>query len=108
MIEPSKYRVRGYAEFRQRAIDSSLTLTEKCGIAEEFRAGYEPRILQDISSKLTNFKNNGARICDIGAGCSELSQLIHRDHRAKLPILNGHRQPRNVGTFALAPAFKKN
>lgn len=76
MIDPSKYRVRGYEEFRRRATDPSLSLTEKCGIAEEFRAGHEPAILADICSKLTNLKRPGTRICDIGAGCSELSRMI--------------------------------
>lgn len=76
MIEPKKYRVKGYEEFRKRAIDDSLSLNEKCGIAEEFRSGYEPQILDDIRSKLTRLKEPGARICDIGAGCSELSRLI--------------------------------
>jgi hypothetical protein len=76
MIEPAKYRIGGYEDFRERAQDNSLTLNEKCGFAEEFRAGYERQILCDISGKLTLLQKPGARICDIGAGCSELSHLI--------------------------------
>ena len=76
MIDPKKYRVKSYTDFQQRAKDNSLSLNEKCGIAEEFRAGYEPQILADICSKLTLLSKPGARICDIGAGCTPLSRMI--------------------------------
>src|SRR5579872_4902778 len=76
VIDPKKYRVRSYAEFRMRAADASLSLNEKCGFAEEFRAGYAERILADIRTKLPQLDSANSRICDIGAGCSELAQLI--------------------------------
>ena len=76
MIDPERYRVAGYAGFRERATDPTLTANEKCGFAEMYRAGFGPAILRDIRAKLTGFDSPGARICDIGAGCSELAQLI--------------------------------
>lgn len=76
MIDPQKYRIRSYAEFRRRAPDPSLSRNEKCGFAEEFRAGYAERIVADIGAKLPQLTMPSTRICDIGAGCSELAQLI--------------------------------
>jgi hypothetical protein len=75
-LDPGRYKVDDYAAFRARALDPSLSLNEKCGFAEVFRAGMSSRILADISTKLSVFGKPGGRICDIGAGCSELSHLI--------------------------------
>src|SRR5712692_1133672 len=76
MLDPDQYKIRGYAAFRQRAADPSLSLNEKSGFAEVFRAGYGPCILDDIRTKLPCLADPDTRICDIGAGCSELTQLI--------------------------------
>lgn len=76
MIDPEKYRLRSYGDYRRRAQDPTLTPNEKCGFAEVFRAGMSQPIFDDIASKLTHLERPGARICDIGAGCSELALLI--------------------------------
>ena len=107
MIDPSKYRVRGYEEFRRRANDPALSLTEKCGIAEEFRAGYEARILEDICGKLTNLKKPGARVCDIGAGCSELSQLIIETTGQNRQSLTAIDSPEMLALLPSAPHLSK-
>jgi len=76
LVDPERYRVRGYAGYRERAKDPSLSLNEKCAAPDVFRTGYNEMILADIGSKLTALGKAGARICDIGAGCSELAHLI--------------------------------
>ena len=75
-INPPDYSVKSYDEFRVRALNADLTANEKCAIPETFRAGLDAQIFADIASKLTILNRPGARICDIGAGCSELSRMI--------------------------------
>jgi hypothetical protein len=76
MIDPNRYRIRGYEEYRERAKDSTLSLNEKCATADAFRSGYNEQILGDIIDKMPAFGKPGVSLCDIGAGCSELAQLI--------------------------------
>jgi hypothetical protein len=75
-LDPARYAVAGYAGFRRRAVDPTLTGNEKSGFAEIFRQGYSEAILADIAGKLTQLAVPGARVCDIGAGCSDLAHLI--------------------------------
>ena len=75
-LNPSDYVVASYEDFRERAADPKLSLNEKCGFSDVFRAGFNTAIMADLCSKVTALSRAGARICDIGAGCSELSQLI--------------------------------
>jgi hypothetical protein len=70
------YDVAGYDGFRERARDQALTLNEKCGFPEDMRGGRSESISQDIRSKLSALNHQGARILDIGAGCSELTCYI--------------------------------
>lgn len=66
------FDVEGFEGFRERATDSSLSPYEKVGFPDEYRAGKAGMILDDIASKLTNLSNPGARVLDIGPGCSDL------------------------------------
>ena len=70
--QPTNYDVRGYADFRKRAADSSLSVHEKIGFPDEYRAGKAPLILADIESKITNLRRTDGCVLDIGAGCSDL------------------------------------
>ncbi len=70
------YDVAGYDGFRKRARDQALTSNEKCGFPEDMRRGRSESISQDIRSKLPALNRQGARILDIGAGCSELTCYI--------------------------------
>jgi hypothetical protein len=65
-----------YAGYRKRANDPSLSLNEKCGFPEALRRGRSADIFRDIRTKLTLLEDPGISICDIGAGCSELSHHI--------------------------------
>jgi cyclopropane fatty-acyl-phospholipid synthase-like methyltransferase len=70
------YIVQGYEAFRERALNPAISRNEKCGFPETLRAGKAEAILADISSKVTALGKTGARILDIGAGCSDLALCI--------------------------------
>jgi hypothetical protein len=76
MLDPAKYSTRTYQGFRERAKDPTLSLNEKCGSPEMFRAGRTESIFADIAGKLTALAKRGAKVLDIGAGCSELTHHI--------------------------------
>lgn len=107
MLDPELYKVHGYAAFRERARDSSLSLNEKCGFAEVFRSGQSPDILADIYSKLTLLANPSARICDIGAGCSELSQHIVAMTAKKRQLLTVIDSPEMLALLPSSPHLTK-
>src|SRR5579862_6160025 len=68
--------IETYREFRELAKDPALSLNEKCGYADAWRGGQAARIYADIRAKLGVLDTLGAKILDIGPGCSELSQYI--------------------------------
>lgn len=73
-----------YEKFRQMALDPSLSMHEKVGFPDAYRAGNEERILADITSKLQNLHGEGKRVLDIGPGCGALARLLIdlcRSHR---------------------------
>ena len=107
MIEPGKYKVRSYAEFRRRATDPSLSLNEKCGFAEELRAGYAERILADIRAKLPQLAQTNVRFCDIGAGCGGLGQLIVAATEAGNQRLTVIDSPEMLGLLPSRPHLTK-
>ncbi len=70
------YDVGGYEEFRRRALDGDLSGNQKSGFPDQFRMGRSDIILADIDAKLPAFAEPGARVLDIGIGCSDLSHAI--------------------------------
>lgn len=70
------FDVPGYAGFRERATDPTLTPNEKSGFPEQLRAGQSGAIFADIGAKLPALAMPGARILDIGCGCSDLTRHI--------------------------------
>jgi hypothetical protein len=76
MSKPVSYDVAGYEEFRFRAQDTTLSGNQRAGFPEAYRAGRSEAILADIDSKLPAFSQSGARLLDIGIGCSDLSHAI--------------------------------
>lgn len=68
-----------YADFQRMAKDPSLSPQEKIGFPDSYRENYESIIYRDISSKLTNLKEQGAKILDIGPGCAGLPKLLIDD-----------------------------
>lgn len=75
--------------FKRLARDPTLSLHEKIGFPDSYRAGRAPAILADISGKLTNLALPGKRILDIGPGCGELAVALvehcqHHDQHLSL------------------------
>ena len=74
--KPVSYDVNGYEEFRARALDAALSGNQKAGFPDSYRAGRSEAILADVDVKLAAFGRPGARVLDIGIGCSDLSHAI--------------------------------
>jgi hypothetical protein len=70
------HNARSYQDFRGWAKDPALSVNEKCGVPDNYRAGQSAAIFADIAGKLPALGRTGAAILDIGAGCSELAQHI--------------------------------
>ena len=85
------YDVAGYEEFRHRALDADLSGNQKSGFPEALRAGRTDAILRDIEAKIPAFARHGARVLDIGIGCSDLSHAIVAraiDRRQSLTLID--------------------
>jgi 2-polyprenyl-3-methyl-5-hydroxy-6-metoxy-1,4-benzoquinol methylase len=106
-LNPSDYNVESYEDFRKRAINPALSLNEKCGFAEVFRAGQGPRILADVCKKLTALSRPGASICDIGSGCSELAHCIVETTARNGQSLTVIDSPEMLGLLPSSPHLTK-
>lgn len=62
--------------FRRLAQDTSLSVHERIGFPDSYRAGYEPLILADIRRKVPALDRKGQLIIDIGPGCANLPRMI--------------------------------
>jgi hypothetical protein len=67
-----------YDDFKPLANDSSLSKYEKIGFPNSYRAGKEEAIFEDIVGKLKIKNKKDQVFLDIGPGCSDLPQLLHR------------------------------
>jgi 2-polyprenyl-3-methyl-5-hydroxy-6-metoxy-1,4-benzoquinol methylase len=75
-----------FAGFAKLAQDESLSMYEKIGFPDSYRAGYEEAIFADIRAKLPRLDERGLTVLDIGPGCSDLPRMITGLCRAQ-----GHR-----------------
>ena len=66
----------GFDDFRRMAQDDSLSQYEKIGFPDEYRAGKEPAIFEDILSKLDKLSAALQTVLDIGPGCSDLPRML--------------------------------
>ena len=62
-----------YEDFRRRASDPALSPHERIGFPDEYRAGFDDRILADIEAKLPALGERGRTILDIGPGCGPVA-----------------------------------
>lgn len=66
-----------FDDFRRLAEDPSLSPYEKIGFPDEYRAGHEQAIFDDIVAKLPPLAGGrGQVVLDIGPGCSELPAMV--------------------------------
>jgi hypothetical protein len=70
--QKTSYDVEGFEAFRVRAMDKSLSSSEKIGFPDAYRQGKAAIILEDIISKLSPLRQRGKKVLDVGAGCSDL------------------------------------
>ena len=76
MAQYDEFKNLGYDDFRRRALDTSLSASEKIGFPNEYREGREEVILQDMIAKLPALEETGKIVIDIGPGCSQLPVLL--------------------------------
>lgn len=62
--------------FRRAATDDRLSVYQKIGFPDSYRAGQESAIFADIESKLTNLSRRAQAVLEIGPGCSPLPALL--------------------------------
>jgi 2-polyprenyl-3-methyl-5-hydroxy-6-metoxy-1,4-benzoquinol methylase len=65
-----------FDDFRRMAGDESLSDYERIGFPDEYRAGSEERIFEDIVAKLPALSARGATVLDIGPGSSGLPKMV--------------------------------
>jgi hypothetical protein len=71
-----RFQSRTFDEFRRAATDDSLSPHEKVGFPDEYRAGRERDILDDIVAKLPALGGTRQTVLDIGAGCGPVATSL--------------------------------
>lgn len=75
-LKPSLFENLNFDDFREMALNQSLSRYEKVGFPDTYRSGQEDKIFVDIESKLPALSTNNSMILDIGCGCSDLPTLF--------------------------------
>lgn len=74
-INFKKFSDMSYEAFRQKAKDSDLSIYEKIGFPNTYRADFEKNIFLNIKDKLL-LDDENKTIIDIGCGCSEIPYML--------------------------------
>jgi hypothetical protein len=74
--DPNRFATLTFEDFRDLAKDRSLSMYERIGFPDSYRAGFEPAIFRDVLTKLPALHRQGQTIVDIGPGSSELPALL--------------------------------
>ena len=73
------YDGHNFEKFKELARDRSLSVHEKIGFPDTYRAGKGDAIVEDIASKLPNLiGRQGLNVLDIGPGCSDVQAKIQK------------------------------
>jgi SAM-dependent methyltransferase len=75
-IEYKNFAGLNFEAFRQRALDPALSVHEKAGFPDAYRAGKETAIFRDWLRKLPRFKGAAGTVVEIGCGCGGLPRLL--------------------------------
>lgn len=62
--------------FRALAGNPSLSRHEKVGFPDGYRQGKEEAIFRDVVAKLGSLQRHGARVIEVGPGCSQLPVML--------------------------------
>lgn len=65
-----------FDDFRRMAADPSLSVNERIGFPDSYRAGKEQAIFADIRGKLPALEARSKVVVDIGPGCGPLAHLL--------------------------------
>ncbi|MFQ5753283.1 MAG: SAM-dependent methyltransferase [bacterium] len=71
-----RFKKLTFNDFKMLARDSSLSIYQKIGFPDSYRAEKEEAIFNDILSKLKHFNQTKKIILDIGIGCSGLATMM--------------------------------
>jgi 2-polyprenyl-3-methyl-5-hydroxy-6-metoxy-1,4-benzoquinol methylase len=72
-IDWTQYEGLSYEAFRRRALDPSLSASEKVGFPDALREGAEGQILDSIATLVELDSRSGLLVVDIGCGCGLLT-----------------------------------
>jgi SAM-dependent methyltransferase len=75
-IDWAAFEDLSYEEFRRRAVDPTLTDSEKIGFPGALREGAEERIFESIVALVELNRRSGLLVADIGCGCGALTRLL--------------------------------
>ncbi|HTP71721.1 MAG TPA: SAM-dependent methyltransferase [Burkholderiaceae bacterium] len=65
-----------YEAFRALAGDPGLSRHEKVGFPDSYREGREEAIFHDVVAKLASLQRPGARVIEVGPGCSRMPVML--------------------------------
>lgn len=83
-IDFKRFVKPSFDDFKKMAKDESLSMYEKIGFPNSYRAGKEEYIFQEIKLKLNlNEAKTNQVLLDIGCGCSELPLMIQNECKNK-------------------------
>jgi 2-polyprenyl-3-methyl-5-hydroxy-6-metoxy-1,4-benzoquinol methylase len=80
--DAARFAQLDFEAFRALALDPTLSRHEKVGFPDDYREGRESAIFADMLGKLGALQRPGARVLEIGPGCSELPRML-ADHVAR-------------------------
>ena len=75
-LAPSRFQNLDYDAFCALAGDPSLSRHEKVGFPDSYRQGKEEAIFRDVVAKMGSLQRHGARVVEIGPGCSQLPLML--------------------------------
>ena len=75
-IDWTQYDGLTFEAFRQRALDPSLSASEKIGFPDALREGAEEQILDSITALVGLSERSGLLVVDIGCGCGDLTRRM--------------------------------
>lgn len=75
-IDTNRFENLTYEDFRQLAVDRTLSRYERIGFPNSYRENKEALIFEDIQAKLPALGRENGVVLDIGPGCSDLPHLL--------------------------------